>query len=287
MMWRVGIPCLLLLLFEQPVMCTPPHMQSLGLLSQKTDAELWKHRLLPDHDPEKKLGGNGKLNPASVGVSFQQWQELCGPDESLDTTAEIVLRPDVDQEREAPTAGRNKFTIAEYRSDVEFSKGNEAVMNGDLELAIQHYSKALEINPNVFEAHFNLGEVYKRIDKHNESMWSYSRAAETAEVAIPKTFNNQMLVLDTRTTVEAKNNAVKAYTAAGRAALKAGDLAFAEGSFAAAVVVRPQDPDLNLYVVQTAVARESMKDKNDASRHNELSKLWSKALKVKSRWIHS
>jgi tetratricopeptide (TPR) repeat protein len=56
------------------------------------------------------------------------------------------------------------------------SRGNDAYRTADFVLAIEHYSNAIAVNPNLKEAYHNLGLVYEAEGRRVEAIESYSDA---------------------------------------------------------------------------------------------------------------
>lgn len=58
----------------------------------------------------------------------------------------------------------------------EFDKGNREQQNGDLEAALAHYRKALELDPQFYPALNNEGTLLERQRKHREAAEAFSKA---------------------------------------------------------------------------------------------------------------
>ena len=56
--------------------------------------------------------------------------------------------------------------------------GNAYKAQGDLDLAFANYSKALEVNPDYAQAHFNIGIVYTQKKEFQKSLQAYAKAHE-------------------------------------------------------------------------------------------------------------
>jgi len=61
-----------------------------------------------------------------------------------------------------------------------FSEGNSLFEAGKIEEAIQSYNKAIELNPNLAEIHYNKGVALFNLKKYNEAIESYNRSIELA-----------------------------------------------------------------------------------------------------------
>ncbi len=60
--------------------------------------------------------------------------------------------------------------------------------------AVDNFKKAIKINPNYFDAHFNLGALYDRIEKYEDAIASYNNALKI-KPNDGKTYNNIGVVL--------------------------------------------------------------------------------------------
>jgi len=98
----------------------------------------------------------------------------------------------------------------------------------------------------MFAAHYNEGEIYRRQNDMHKAAASFHRAAAVAEEALqPGKISQNAAVVRTN-----RRNALRGFTAAGRATAGYNDLHAAEKAFAGAVRVLPSDPDSNLYRAQ-------------------------------------
>ncbi len=85
-------------------------------------------------------------------------KELAAADRVITEWDETAARFAV-LESEPGTAPASRPT----HEDLHLRRGQEALARGDLENARQELSRALMLDPNSFEAHYSLGEVYRRL----------------------------------------------------------------------------------------------------------------------------
>ena len=128
-------------------------------------------------DNEGKFGFYGlSSNPYHVVIHdehFYPVDQLVVLDISISPTSIVQINLNQRQEtKQDPLAGRQKgsssntVAAAEYQKHVpkqakkEFDKGVKADANGERDEAIRHYLKALEIAPDYYPAHNNLGSEY-------------------------------------------------------------------------------------------------------------------------------
>jgi tetratricopeptide (TPR) repeat protein len=70
------------------------------------------------------------------------------------------------------------FLINSHREDRYIRQGDELVRRGEIELAVQQYLKALEINPKKADGYVRLGKIYDLQNKPNEALSYLSKAIE-------------------------------------------------------------------------------------------------------------
>jgi tetratricopeptide (TPR) repeat protein len=132
-----------------------------------------------------------------------------------DTDAQKWLR-----DGEKPTQASSSKTATEYSND-----GNAAFAQKNYSLAIQHYQKAIDIDPTIAEAHYNLGVAYYYQRELPQTIRCYRKAKEVnpkyagADVALARAYSDsatipayQKLIALNPKDVEAYYNMGKAYT---------------------------------------------------------------------------
>lgn len=83
---------------------------------------------------------------------------------------------------EAPTTGAETALLAPTAAQgrEENDEGVSHYEQGHWDVAEQHFRKALEVDPSLAEAHFNLALALDKQGKHEEATSSFKKAAELA-----------------------------------------------------------------------------------------------------------
>lgn len=74
-----------------------------------------------------------------------------------------------------------------YKSFLE--KGNNYVVNGDYEVAIGYYNKAIELSPNFFEGYRRIAIAYMNVNKYDKALECYQKVIEL-NPDFPEIYNN-------------------------------------------------------------------------------------------------
>ncbi|KRX08960.1 hypothetical protein PPERSA_08163 [Pseudocohnilembus persalinus] len=135
--------------------------------------------------PQNMTMQNGQQN-ISQNQSFQSYSNCKQSNQSsngkhfslrdqvLDNTSENSLYESSSKKlNQSYSAAENKQMAEQYHS-----QGFEARKKGNFKLAIQFYTKALEIMPTHFKAHFNRGFAYDKLGNYNLAIQDYSQALE-------------------------------------------------------------------------------------------------------------
>jgi Flp pilus assembly protein TadD len=62
--------------------------------------------------------------------------------------------------------------------EIHFSRGIKHYESGNYKGAVEEFRRAVEINPALAEAYYNLGTSYSRLERYREAVKAYRQAAE-------------------------------------------------------------------------------------------------------------
>lgn len=91
-------------------------------------------------------------------------------------------QPDIEMGR-----GSTDFTSDELEQEIKENpenadlyniKGNEYLMNGEFQKAIEEFDKAIRINPNYAEPYNGKGVAYRNLGEYNKAIENYTKAIE-------------------------------------------------------------------------------------------------------------
>ncbi|MCJ7596504.1 MAG: tetratricopeptide repeat protein [Desulfobacterales bacterium] len=136
----------------------------------------------------------------------------------------------------------NLLKITDLNADAFFNRGWLYEYKGDLQMAEQDYSKAIQVNNRHVDAHYNRGLLFAKMKKLEQAVQDFSA------------------------TLKLEPNAVDAYCNRGNANLQLGHIDLALQDYTAGLKIRPDDADLNynrgvVYLVkgEEGKAREDFK----------------------------
>jgi tetratricopeptide (TPR) repeat protein len=159
--------------------------------------------------------------------------------------------------------------------------GASLALRGRIQEAINHYMKALKINPNYDEAQYNMGVALDRRGKSDEAAAHYSKVLQINPDHAEAHYNMGVILSRQKMIDEAiahlaealriKPNFVKAHVNMGSALLSQGKTEEAVAHFANAVRIEPNHSEAHYNM---GVALESKGKRNEAIAH------YSKALEI-------
>ncbi|MEW6093302.1 MAG: tetratricopeptide repeat protein [Chloroflexota bacterium] len=110
-----------------------------------------------------------RLDPTN-GIAHAYYAILLG------NMFEQEVGPYVDPIEPAIEESNTAMALASDRLEARWARGYILLITGNLELAIQQYQAAIEINPNVSQIHLELGVVYRSLDLIDEAVQEYTLA---------------------------------------------------------------------------------------------------------------
>ena len=110
-----------------------------------------------------------RLDPTN-GIAHAYYAILLG------TMFEQDIGPYVDPISDAITESNTAMALASDKLEARWARGYILLITGNLELAIQQYQAAIEINPNVSQIRLELGIVYRSLDMIDEAVQEYTLA---------------------------------------------------------------------------------------------------------------
>src|SRR5689334_1398492 len=81
------------------------------------------------------------------------------------------------QRREALDACRRALALAPEQPDMLALAGIVATEVGDIEQGVAFYERAIALKPAAAELHYNLGNALRRLERNEEAVAAYRRAA--------------------------------------------------------------------------------------------------------------
>lgn len=87
----------------------------------------------------------------------------------------LVIFSSVHAEEEIQRGG---LSPAELEALRQHSKGTESMLSKKFEEAIFYFKKAIDLNPELTEAYYNLGITYEELRKHKDSIEALKRAIQ-------------------------------------------------------------------------------------------------------------
>jgi Tfp pilus assembly protein PilF len=120
-------------------------------------------KLPPDQAEALKPPSSGEL-PAEITTEPTE-NELAAADRLMREWDETAARFAVLESQPAAD-----ISPRPRHGEIHLRRGREALTRGDLEAARQELSQALLLEPNSYEAHYSLGEVYRRLGRPAEAI---------------------------------------------------------------------------------------------------------------------
>ena len=111
-------------------------------------------------------------NPEGARVAAAGLQRVLADPASFET------EPPTGADAAAVAAARGLGERGPEESRIEVNRGNTFLVQGDLEAAVRHYERALEIKPDLAEAHHNLGIAYRDLRRLEDAEWHLLRALQ-------------------------------------------------------------------------------------------------------------
>lgn len=155
--------------------------------------------------------------------------------------------------------------------------GNQLIKAGQIEEAISQYQLALSLNPNYFNAHHQLGEIYKNKKEYATSILHYQQA----EKIQPENFTIKGLIANCLMQQGNLNLAIKQYETAltlkgkkpawlyqqlGDVYIKNEQLEQAKIIYKQAIEINPKKPFVKTYEVLLAVTQDRKAIENDPTK---------------------
>lgn len=102
---------------------------------------------------------------------------------------------DAQRYAEAATVYQKAIALKPGDPNVQVDYGTSLFYSGNAEAALKEYRAVLKSNPNHFQAHLNLGVVYRSQGKHGEAIASWKKAEQLAPDAQTKQHVAEMINL--------------------------------------------------------------------------------------------
>ena len=119
------------------------------------------------------------------GEPINKWQpESDGWQNVVDGIRKFV------EEMQAESDSSSETSEKELRAKLAFQHGNVLMMIGQVDMAIEHYSHAIQLNPNYAGAYNNRGAAYLIKRDHYRAIEDYTKAIES-EPSVAGAYNNR------------------------------------------------------------------------------------------------